>query len=74
MDLVTAFEPDLLDGPARGSGDKRSHQKPGWLTPAGVDGVCGWLADGHHYHKTFGGKPGPACRLRAMSRPTASSS
>jgi hypothetical protein len=24
---------------------------------AGSDGVCGWLADGYHYSKTFGGKP-----------------
>ena len=25
--------------------------------PVGSEGVCGWLADGYHYPKTFGGQP-----------------
>ena len=25
----------------------------------GSEGVCGWLADGYHYPKTFGGQPKP---------------
>ena len=26
-------------------------------TPVSTEGVCGWLADGYHYPKTFGGQP-----------------
>jgi hypothetical protein len=29
----------------------------------GFDEVCGLLADGHHYYKTFGGKPWSASAL-----------
>ena len=27
------------------------------LCSVGSEGVCGWLADGYHYPKTFGGQP-----------------
>lgn len=36
------------------------------LTPVGSAGVCGWLADGYHFPKTFGGQPKPISEARPL--------
>lgn len=40
-----------------GSAERRVEVPSAW--PRGLDEVCGWLADGYHYRKIFGGKPNP---------------
>ena len=37
------------------------------LCSVGSEGVCGWLADGYHYPKTFGGQPESDIRREPVS-------
>ena len=64
---VTAYGPaslpSLWTGPSRvrfGGAERRwTPEVPSLLASGGADGVCGFLADGHHYRQTFGGTPKP---------------
>ena len=38
-----------------------------WVRPVGSDGVCGRLADGYHFHKTFGGQPKPVAAFTGVT-------
>ena len=50
-----------LAGPDEGG--PKTHR----LSSVGSEGVCGWLADGYHYPKTFGGQPESDIRREPVS-------